>query len=178
MPRCPSEARWGLAPGRSQSAARRLSGAFSPVRAADPVVCHCPPRDDLAVVGVDEEGAAHHVLVPAGHTFRMRRRRPETSWSCKKSTDQRAFGTAPATRGACVPVAFLRPRLRFTDSAFSRWRRSVFLGFSLAVLGAAGRATADNRTAAVPRQVRASFPGIDHHPEARRNTGSSTGQRR
>lgn len=35
------------------------------VRAADPGVDHCPPGDDLAVMGVDEEGAADDIAVPS-----------------------------------------------------------------------------------------------------------------
>ena len=64
--------------------------------------------------------SAKHSRVQSSTTVRMRKRRPQVSWSDTKSSDHRSFGIIGASIGALVPIARLRPPRRRTVSFSSR----------------------------------------------------------
>jgi transposase len=61
-----------------------------------------------------------HSRVQSSTTVRMRKRRPQVSWSDTKSSDQRSFGRIGIVMGARVPMARLRPPRRRTLRRSSR----------------------------------------------------------
>ena len=62
--------------------------ARMPRRLINAVSSRATRRPEIEVSGI----AARHSRVTSSTMFRMRSRRPQTSWSWTKSTDQRAFG--------------------------------------------------------------------------------------
>ena len=80
-----------------------------PRRSINAVSSRATRRPEIEVSGI----AARHSRVTSSTMFRMRSRRPQTSWSWTKSTDQRAFGLDSTGIGARDPTARLRAcRLR------------------------------------------------------------------
>ncbi|QRG06810.1 helix-turn-helix domain containing protein [Xanthobacter dioxanivorans] len=63
-------------------------------------------RPETEVSGI----AARHSRVTSSTTLRIRNRRPQASWSCTKSKDQRALALASTRIGARAPTARRRPR--------------------------------------------------------------------
>ena len=87
------------------------------------------PRLSMSIVSsrvarlpdIEEFGiAARHSRVTSSTMLRMRKRRPQASWSWTKSRDQRALGLASTRMGARLPTAFRRVLRLRTASPSSR----------------------------------------------------------
>ena len=121
--------------------------------------------------------AARHSLVTSSTTLRMRSRRPVTSWSCTKSTDQRAFGVATVRIGAHVPVARSARVVGAPTGPLRDGAAGSSCGSRSSPPSAEARAGDDCRSAAARPPGRAAARGDPHRRDGGCGTGSSSDPR-